>query len=78
VRQHGLRDGGGGHHVGLGTHNRVFAPGGGYLKVLAVIDPQEAAGSVVAARWRPRPRAHAAGDAPGVRAVGLGSEAVIR
>jgi Glyoxalase-like domain len=41
----GLSDDGGGRHVGLGTHNRVFPLGGGYLEVLAVADPREAAGS---------------------------------
>jgi Glyoxalase-like domain len=35
----------GGRRVGLGTHNRVFPLGGGYLEVLAVADPQEAARS---------------------------------
>jgi Glyoxalase-like domain len=45
TREHGLRDGGGGRHVGLGTHNRVFPLGGGYLEVLAVVDPDEAARS---------------------------------
>jgi glyoxalase-like protein len=45
AREHGLRAGGGGRHVGLGTHNRVFPLGGGYLEVLAVIDPDEAARS---------------------------------
>jgi hypothetical protein len=45
AREHGLRDAGGGRHVGLGTHNRVLPLGGGYLEVLAVADPEEAAGS---------------------------------
>jgi Glyoxalase-like domain len=43
--QYGLTDDGGGRHVGIGTHNRVFPLGGGYLEVLAVADPQEAARS---------------------------------
>jgi Glyoxalase-like domain len=47
VREYGLRDGGGGRHVGIGTHNRVFPLGGGYLEVLAVADAQEAAASVI-------------------------------
>ena len=42
---YGLSDDGGGRHVGIGTHNRVFPLGGGYLEVLAVADPQEAARS---------------------------------
>jgi hypothetical protein len=37
-----LSDDGGGRHVGIGTHNRVFPLGGGYLEVLAVADPEEA------------------------------------
>ena len=40
--EYGLRDDGGGRHVGIGTHNRVFPLGGGYLEVLAVADPDEA------------------------------------
>jgi hypothetical protein len=42
---YGLNDDGGGRHVGIGTHNRVFPLGGGYLEVLAVADPREAARS---------------------------------
>jgi Glyoxalase-like domain len=45
--EHGLRDAGGGRHVGIGTHNRVFPLGGGYLEVLAIADPQEAAASTI-------------------------------
>jgi glyoxalase-like protein len=47
VREHGLPDGGGGRHVGIGTHNRVFGLGGGYLEVIAVADPEEAATSLI-------------------------------
>ena len=47
AREHGLRDAGGGRHVGIGTHNRVFPLGGGYLELLAVADPEEAAASVI-------------------------------
>jgi hypothetical protein len=47
ARAHGLRDAGGGRHVGIGTHNRVFPLGGGYLEVLAVADPDEAARSPI-------------------------------
>ena len=36
---------GGGRHDGLGTHNRIIPLGGGFLEVLAVADPDEAAGS---------------------------------
>jgi hypothetical protein len=47
AHEHGLPDGGGGRHVGIGTHNRVFPLGGGYLEVLAVADQEEAATSVI-------------------------------
>ena len=46
-RSHGLRAEGGGRHDGMGTHNRIVALGGGYLEVLAVADPEEAAGSTL-------------------------------
>jgi hypothetical protein len=45
--QPGFHDGGGGRHTGIGTHNRVFALGGGYLEVIAVADEQEAAASPI-------------------------------
>jgi Glyoxalase-like domain len=45
AREHGLPEGGGGRHVGIGTHNRVFPLGGGYLEVIAVADHEEAAAS---------------------------------
>jgi hypothetical protein len=52
--EHGLRAEGGGRHEGIGTHNRVVPLGGGYLELLAVADPEEAAaselGRAVAAR----------------------------
>jgi hypothetical protein len=35
----------GGRHVGLGTHNRIVPLGGGYLELVAVADPEEAASS---------------------------------
>jgi hypothetical protein len=44
---YGLPGGGGGRHVGIGTHNRVLPLGGGYLEVLAVADQEEAATSVI-------------------------------
>jgi hypothetical protein len=47
AREHGLSDGGGGRHVGIGTHNRVFGLGGGYLEVIAVADHEEAAASLI-------------------------------
>jgi hypothetical protein len=43
--EHGLRAKGGGRHEGMGTHNRVVPLGGGYLELLAIADPEEAAGS---------------------------------
>ena len=46
-RRHGLRAAGGGAHDGMGTHNRIVPLGGGYLEVLAVRDPEEAAGSAL-------------------------------
>jgi Glyoxalase-like domain len=46
AREHGLPEGGGGRHVGIGTHNRVFPLGGGYLEVIAIADPEEAAASL--------------------------------
>lgn len=36
---------GGGRHEGHGTHNRIVPLGGGYLELIAVADPDEAAGS---------------------------------
>jgi hypothetical protein len=35
----------GGRHEGLGTHNKIVPLGGGYLELLAVADPDEAATS---------------------------------
>lgn len=46
-REHGLRAEGGGRHDGMGTHNRIVALGGGYLELLAIADPEEAAGSAL-------------------------------
>ena len=44
----------GGRHEGLGTHNRIVPLGGGYLELLAVVDPEEAAGSVLGAAVQAR------------------------
>jgi hypothetical protein len=44
-RELGLVARGGGRHEGLGTHNRIVPLGGGYLELLAVADPHEAARS---------------------------------
>jgi hypothetical protein len=35
----------GGHHVGQGSHNRIVPLGDGYLELMAIDDPEEAAGS---------------------------------
>ena len=43
--EHGLRAKSGGRHEGMGTHNRIVPLGGGYLELLAIADPEEAAGS---------------------------------
>ena len=43
--EHGLRAKAGGRHEGMGTHNRIVPLGGGYLELLAIADPEEAAGS---------------------------------
>ena len=40
--EHGLVAKGGGRHVGIGTENRIFPLGGGYLEVIAVADYAEA------------------------------------
>jgi hypothetical protein len=41
--EHGLVATGGGRHQGVGTHNRIVPLGGGYLELIAVADPAEAA-----------------------------------
>jgi hypothetical protein len=44
-REYGLAAAGGGRHEGMGTHNRIVPLGGGYLELLAITDPDEAAAS---------------------------------
>jgi hypothetical protein len=44
-RELGLVARGGGRHEGIGTVNRIVPLGGGYLELLAVADPKEAASS---------------------------------
>jgi len=44
-REYGLAAAGGGRHEGMGTHNRIVPLGGGYLELLAIADPAEAAAS---------------------------------
>jgi hypothetical protein len=46
-RELGVAARGGGRHEGLGTHNRIVPLGGGYLELLGVADPDEAARSDV-------------------------------
>jgi catechol 2,3-dioxygenase-like lactoylglutathione lyase family enzyme len=46
-RSLGLQARPGGRHEGHGTHNRVVPLGGGYLELLAIADPDEAAASVL-------------------------------
>jgi catechol 2,3-dioxygenase-like lactoylglutathione lyase family enzyme len=43
----GLRAVQGGRHEGHGTHNRIVSLGGGYLELMAIADPREAAGSPI-------------------------------
>jgi hypothetical protein len=45
--QLGLSSVAGGRHEGHGTHNRIVPLGGGYLELMAVADPEEAAGSPI-------------------------------
>jgi hypothetical protein len=59
-RDLGIAVRGGGRHDGLGTHNRIAPLGGGYLELLAVADPAEAAGSALGAAVQAR--IAAAGD----------------
>ena len=40
--EHGIVAKGGGRHTGLGTENRIFPLGGGYLELIAVADYAEA------------------------------------
>jgi hypothetical protein len=43
----GIAAAGGGRHERIGTHNRIVPLGGGYLELLAVADPDEAASSAL-------------------------------
>ena len=44
----------GGRHVGLGTHNRIVPLGNGYLELLAICDPDEAARSALGSALQAR------------------------
>jgi hypothetical protein len=50
----GLASVAGGQHEGHGTHNRIVPLGGGYLELLAVADPDEAASSPIGAALQAR------------------------
>jgi hypothetical protein len=52
---------GGGRHDRIGTHNRIVPLGGGYLELLAVADPDEAAGSSLGSAIRARIADHGDG-----------------
>src|SRR5262245_2453252 len=57
----GLSAVGGGHHDGHGTHNRIAPLGGGYLELMAVADPDEAAGSPIGSSLQARLAEHGDG-----------------
>ena len=44
----------GGRHEGHGTHNRIVPLGGGYLELMAIADPEEAAGSPIGSALQAR------------------------
>jgi hypothetical protein len=55
--EHGLASVAGGRHVGQGTANRVVPLGRDYIELIAVVDEEEAAASVLGrwvASWRPK------------------------
>ena len=60
--EYGLKVEPGGRHQGMGTHNRIVPVGGGYLELLAVADPREAAGSELGRAVSAR--IESAGDGP--------------
>src|SRR5919108_282857 len=57
----GIAAAGGGRHDGLGTHNRIVPLGGGYVELLAIADPDEAAGSWLGAAVQERIARHGDG-----------------
>jgi hypothetical protein len=59
--QIGVAPAGGGRHKGIGTHNLVVPLGGGYLELLAVADPEEAARSTLGAAIQARLASHGEG-----------------
>jgi hypothetical protein len=50
----GLRSVAGGRHEGLGTQNRIVPLGGGYLELMAIVEPRAAEGSELAAALHAR------------------------
>jgi catechol 2,3-dioxygenase-like lactoylglutathione lyase family enzyme len=78
----GLRAIRGGRHEGHGTHNRIVPLGGGYLELMAIADPEEAAASPIGEPVLVRLEARGDGlfawciavDDVGAVAVRLGSE----
>jgi Glyoxalase-like domain len=51
----------GGRHEGHGTHNRIVPLGGGYLELMAIADPEEAASSPIGGAVRSRLADHGDG-----------------
>jgi hypothetical protein len=51
----------GGRHEGHGTHNRIVPLGGGYLELMAIADPEEAAGSPIGGAVQGRLAEHGEG-----------------
>lgn len=66
---------GGGRHDDIGTHNRIVPLGGGYLELLAVADPEEAAGSALGSAIQARIADH--GDGLFAWAVAVDDVAVV-
>jgi hypothetical protein len=57
----GVPAAGGGRHVGIGTHNQVLPLGPGYIEVLAIADPEEAAASGIGTALQARLDEHGDG-----------------
>jgi Glyoxalase-like domain len=57
----GLASVAGGRHQGHGTHNRIVPLGGGYLELMAIADPEEAAGSPIGSALQARLAEHGEG-----------------
>ena len=52
--EYGLEVAGGGRHAGIGTENRIVPLGGGYLELISVVDPEEAAATPLGRALAPR------------------------